>query len=74
MSIQASFMLRGRNPDVLTCIANLSNDEVFTRAEASLGRSTSLKAQKRCLGRAPSRDESRPAIAGGRRQWRLALE
>lgn len=23
-------MLRGRNPDVLTCIANLSNDEVFT--------------------------------------------
>jgi site-specific DNA-methyltransferase (adenine-specific) len=30
MSIQASFTLRGRNPDVLTCIANLSNDEVFT--------------------------------------------
>ena len=30
MSIQASFALRGRNPDVLTCIANLSNDEVFT--------------------------------------------
>ena len=27
---QASFALRGRNPDVLTCIANLSNDEVFT--------------------------------------------
>ena len=27
---QASFTLRGRNPDVLTCIANLSNDEVFT--------------------------------------------
>jgi len=27
---QASFSLRGRNPDVLTCIANLSNDEVFT--------------------------------------------
>jgi len=27
---QASFRLRGRNPDVLTCIANLSNDEVFT--------------------------------------------
>lgn len=26
---QASFSLRGRNPDVLTCIANLSNDEVF---------------------------------------------
>jgi hypothetical protein len=24
------FALRGRNPDVLTCIANLSNDEVFT--------------------------------------------
>jgi hypothetical protein len=30
MSLQASFTLRGRNPDVLTCIANLSNDEVFT--------------------------------------------
>ena len=27
---QASFSLRGRNPDVLTCIANLSNDEIFT--------------------------------------------
>ena len=24
------FTLRGRNPDVLSCIANLSNDEVFT--------------------------------------------
>ncbi|MFZ2755216.1 MAG: Eco57I restriction-modification methylase domain-containing protein, partial [Lysobacteraceae bacterium] len=31
--IQASFALRGRNPDVLTCIANLSNDEVFTPPE-----------------------------------------
>jgi len=30
MSAQASFSLRSRNPDVLTCIANLSNDEVFT--------------------------------------------
>lgn len=30
MSDKASFSLRGRNPDVLTCIANLSNDEVFT--------------------------------------------
>ncbi|MBZ5569911.1 MAG: Eco57I restriction-modification methylase domain-containing protein [Acidobacteriia bacterium] len=30
MSDQASFSLRGRNPDVLTCIANLSSDEVFT--------------------------------------------
>ena len=27
---QSPFTLRGRNPDVLTCIANLSNDEVFT--------------------------------------------
>ena len=33
MSEQASFTLRGRNPDVLTCIANLSNDEVFTPPE-----------------------------------------
>jgi site-specific DNA-methyltransferase (adenine-specific) len=31
---QAHFItLRGRNPDVLTCIANLSNDEVFTPPE-----------------------------------------
>lgn len=30
MNAQAPFTLRGRNPDVLTCIANLSNDEVFT--------------------------------------------
>jgi hypothetical protein len=33
MSTQASFTLRYRNPDVLTCIANLSNDEVFTPPE-----------------------------------------
>jgi site-specific DNA-methyltransferase (adenine-specific) len=30
---QAPFTLRGRNPDVLSCIANLSNDEVFTPPE-----------------------------------------
>ena len=30
---QVSFTLRGRNPDVLTCIANLSNDEVLTPPE-----------------------------------------
>ncbi len=30
MSTQAPFALRTHNPDVLTCIANLSNDEVFT--------------------------------------------
>ena len=33
MSSQASYTLRNRNPDVLTCIANLSNDEVFTPPE-----------------------------------------
>lgn len=33
MNDQARFTLRGRNPDVLTCIANLSNDEVFTPPE-----------------------------------------
>lgn len=33
MSTQAAFTLSGRNPDVLTCIANLSNDEVFTPPE-----------------------------------------
>jgi len=33
VSNQATFALRGRNPDVLSCIANLSNDEVFTPPE-----------------------------------------
>ncbi|MBA8908023.1 Eco57I restriction-modification methylase domain-containing protein [Aminobacter ciceronei] len=33
MDQQVPFALRGRNPDVLTCIANLSNDEVFTPPE-----------------------------------------
>lgn len=33
MTTQAPFTLRGRNPDVLSCIANLSNDEVFTPPE-----------------------------------------
>src|SRR5262245_46148945 len=32
---QAGFALQGRNPDVLSCIANLSNDEVFTPPELS---------------------------------------
>jgi site-specific DNA-methyltransferase (adenine-specific) len=30
MSERVAFSLRNHNPDVLTCIANLSNDEVFT--------------------------------------------
>lgn len=33
MTEKVSFSLRNRNPDVLTCIANLSNDEVFTPPE-----------------------------------------
>ncbi|MBN2821978.1 MAG: Eco57I restriction-modification methylase domain-containing protein [Coriobacteriia bacterium] len=33
MNGQVQLSLRGRNPDVLTCIANLSNDEVFTPPE-----------------------------------------
>lgn len=33
MSVQTGFALRARNPDVLSCIANLSNDEVFTPPE-----------------------------------------
>lgn len=33
MNAKASFALRSHNPDVLTCIANLSNDEVFTPPE-----------------------------------------
>ncbi|MER2599600.1 MAG: Eco57I restriction-modification methylase domain-containing protein [Caldilineales bacterium] len=33
MSTQTQFALSRRNPDVLTCIANLSNDEVFTPPE-----------------------------------------
>ena len=30
---QVAFAVQGHNPDVLTCIANLSNDEVFTPPE-----------------------------------------
>lgn len=30
---KAPFVLKGRNPDILNCIANLSNDEVFTPPE-----------------------------------------
>jgi hypothetical protein len=33
MTADGGFAPRGRNPDVLTCIANLSNDEVFTPPE-----------------------------------------
>lgn len=33
MTISDRFVLKGRNPDVLTCISNLSNDEVFTPPE-----------------------------------------
>jgi site-specific DNA-methyltransferase (adenine-specific) len=33
MAEQVAFKLRDRNPDVLTCIANLSNDEVSTPPE-----------------------------------------
>ena len=35
MNDQAPFTLGNRNPDVLTCIANLSNDEVFTPPEVA---------------------------------------
>ena len=44
MTEQVSFTLRGRNPDVLTCIANLSNDEVFTPPELA-GRMLDLLAK-----------------------------
>lgn len=33
MNEQVAFTIKGRNPDVLSCIANLSNDEVFTAPE-----------------------------------------
>lgn len=33
MNDVSPFLLKGRNPDVLSCIANLSNDEVFTPPE-----------------------------------------
>lgn len=42
---QAPFALRGHNPDVLTCIANLSNDEVFTPPEMA-GAMLDLLAQR----------------------------
>ena len=33
MPEQVALQLHNRDPDVLTCIANLSNDEVFTPPE-----------------------------------------
>lgn len=44
INLQAPFALHGRNPDVLTCIANLSNDEVFTPPELA-GRMLDLLAE-----------------------------
>lgn len=44
MTEQVALNLRGRNPDVLTCIANLSNDEVFTPPELA-GRMLDLLAE-----------------------------
>jgi site-specific DNA-methyltransferase (adenine-specific) len=41
---QASFTLQGHNPDVITCIANLSNDEVFTPPEFANQMLNSLEA------------------------------
>ncbi|MGA7279752.1 MAG: hypothetical protein WBW79_17580 [Desulfocapsaceae bacterium] len=46
MNSQARFALHGRNPDVLTCIANLSNDEVFTPPEFVEFRKTGSKQEK----------------------------
>ena len=46
MSTQAGFTLRNRNPDVLTCIANLSNDEVFTPPEFANRMLDALAAKK----------------------------
>ena len=55
MNEQVSFTLRGRSPDVLICIANLSKDEVFTPPElanrkptASSATMTSSWNEKRC--------------------------
>jgi len=33
MSAKASFALRGQNPNILTYIANLSNNKIFTPPE-----------------------------------------
>ena len=72
MNEQASFSLRGRNPDVLTCIANLSNDEVFTPPEFAnrmldtLGRSVGCRPRRReHLGRQDG-EVSRPVHEVGR--------
>jgi len=85
MNTQAGFALRGRNPDVLTCIANLSNDEVFTPPElanrmldtlaeawAADNGGANIWADKRVrfLDRAPSRAYSCVrSLAASRRAW-----
>lgn len=55
MNEQVAFTLKGRNPDVLSCIANLSNDEVFTPPEFA----NRMEAE----GRASIEDLVRAAIA-----------
>jgi site-specific DNA-methyltransferase (adenine-specific) len=41
---QTTLRLHGRNPDVLTCISNLSNDQVFTPPEFAIQMLDSLEA------------------------------
>ena len=36
MSVQSSFSLQGRNPDVLTCIANQTGVDLTAAVEANL--------------------------------------
>ncbi len=54
MTRASPFSLRNRNPDVLTCIANLSNDEVFTPPEFA---NQMLDTRRRGLGGRPRRSE-----------------
>lgn len=49
MNEQVFFTLRGRNPDVLTCIANLSNDEVFCKSSVFVMMASCPQVQKGTL-------------------------
>ena len=70
MNAQVSFTLRGRNPDVLTCIANLSNDEVFTPPEFA-NRMLDTLADAWAAGHARNQGTARPSGFPARTDRRL---
>jgi len=70
MNTRASFLLQGPNPDVLSCIAKLSNDEVFTPPELA-GRMLDILAEAWAatgVSSQPDRQGSPPSRVAGRQR------